>query len=82
MNKALLRSVKRFYLEEFKKDNKRIVKKRFKQAHIDEVFAGFITTCYRLFGDHPDLDNITQFVMIICSIKPIQEFEYDAIIKK
>ena len=65
VNRALLRSIKRFYYEEFKKDNKRIVKKRFKQVLPKVMFNGFKRTCHRLFGDMPNLDIITQFVMII-----------------
>ena len=44
VNKALLRSLKRFYFQEFKKDNKRIVKKRFRQVQAEEIFNGFKKT--------------------------------------
>ena len=81
INRALLRSVKRFYLEEFKKDNKRIVKKRFKQVKAKEIFQGFKKTCNRLFGDTINTNIITQFVMIICCIKYKGEYLYNAQIK-
>ena len=65
VNKALLRSIKRFYFEEFKNDNKKIVKKRFKQVPAEEVFRGFRKTCLRLFGDITDINTISEFVMFI-----------------
>ena len=65
INKALLRSLKRFYLEEFRSDNKHIVKKRYKQVPGEMVLNGFTKTCRRLFGDIPNINEISQFVMII-----------------
>ena len=75
-------SVRRFYLEEFKKDNKRIVKKRFKQVDAVDVFKGFLKTCKRLFGDKNNLVQITQLVMIISFVKPRDEYPYDEAIKQ
>ena len=81
VNRGLLRSVRRFYLEEFKKDNKRIIKKRFKQVKGMKIFEGFRSTCCRLFGNIPNLDSIAQFLMIICSVKHKGSFTYDESIK-
>ena len=82
INRALLRSVRRFYLEEFKKDNKRIVKKRFKQVKVIDIFKGFKKTRNRLFGDNfQNDDTITQFVMIISSVKCKGKYSYDEEIK-
>ena len=65
VNRGLLRSVKRFYLEEFKEDNKKIVKKRFRQVRAQDILEGFKKTCHRLFGDLPNLDLIAQFLKIV-----------------
>ena len=81
IHRGLLRSVKRFYLEEFKQDNKKIVKRRFKQVRAQDMLEGFRNTCYRLFGDLPNLDLIAQFLKIVCSVKHKGKFAYDELIK-
>ena len=47
-----------------------------------DMFNGFKTTCYRLFGDIPNLDIIAQFLMIICGVKYKGKYPYDASIKE
>ena len=81
VNRGLLRSVKKFYLEEFKKDNRKIVKKRFRQVRAQDILEGFRKTCHRLFGDLPNLDLIAQFLKIFWGIKHKSEFAYDESIK-
>ena len=76
INKALLRSLKRFYLEEFRSDNKYIMKKRYKQVPGEMVLNGFTKTCRRLFGDIPNINEISQFVMIISWIKPVDKYPF------
>ena len=44
VNKSLLRSLKRFIMKEFKKDNRRLVKKRFRQVKAVDILAGFTKT--------------------------------------
>ena len=77
INKALLRSIKRFYFEEFRKDNKDLIKKRYKQVPSKVVLNGFKKTCLRLFGDIPNLSQISQFIMILSAISPMDKYSYD-----
>ena len=76
IEKAVLRSIKRFYLKEFKKDNKSIVRKRFKQATASAIIKGFKKMCRRLFGDISNLNEISEFLMIISSIKPTHSYPF------
>ena len=77
INKALLRSVKRFYLQEFRNDNPAITKKRYKHSNAFIIFDGFKSTCLRLFGDIPNLNKITQFIMILSSFKSTNTYPFD-----
>ena len=45
------------------------------------MFQGFKNTCYRLFGNIPNLHSIAQFLMIVCSVKYKGNFQYDESIK-
>ena len=81
INKALLRSIKRFYFDEFRKDNKDLIKQRYKQVSAAAILSGFKTTCQRLFGDIPNLDMIAQFIMILSSIKPMNKYPHNKRIK-
>ena len=76
INKALLRSIKRFYLEEFRKDNNSLTKLRYKQVPAAMILKGFKDTSRRLFGDIPNLSQISQFLMIISSINPKNKYPY------
>ena len=76
INKALLRSIKRFYLEEFRKDNNSLTKLRYKQVPAEMILKGFKDTSRRLFGDIPNLSQISQFLMIISSINPKNKYPY------
>ena len=40
------------------------------------VFNGFKTTCKRLFGDIPNLNEISQFLMILSAIKSMNQYPY------
>ena len=82
INKALLRSIKRFYLQEFKKDNLFIVQQRYRQVSASTILNGFKTTCRRLFGDIPNLHKISQFLMIISGIKPMNKYPFSKRILK
>ena len=66
----------KFFMKEFRKDNKRIVKKRFKQVDAATVFEGFLKTCTRLFGHIPSIVQIAQLVMIISCVKPCDGYSY------
>ena len=77
INKALLRSIKRFYFDEFRKDNKDLVRQRYKQLPAGVIFNGFKKTCLRLFGDIPNLSQIAQFIMILSGIKPMNKYPYN-----
>ena len=82
IEKAVLRSIKRFYLQEFRKDNDSIVQKRYKQAADYTILRGFKKTCKRLFGDIPNLDEISQFLMIISFIKPLNKCRFNKEIQR
>ena len=69
-------------MKEFRKDNKRIVKKRFKQVDAATVFEGFLKTCIRLFGYIPNIVQMAQLVMKISCIKPRDEYSYHEAIKE
>ena len=69
-------------MKEFKKDNKKIVKKRFKQVNAVKVFDGFLKTCKRLFGDIPNITQMAQLIMIISCVKPRNKYSYDQTIKQ
>ena len=82
IEKAVLRSIKRFYLQEFKKDNEKIVNKRYKQANDHTILRGFKKTCIRLFGDIPQIHEISQFLMIVSSIKPSSKCDFSKEIQR
>ena len=69
-------------MKEFRKDNKRIVKKRFKQVNAANVFDGFLKTCKRLFGDLPNFTQMAQLIMIISCVKPRNKYSYDQTIEQ
>ena len=77
INKALLRSIKRFYLEEFRQDNKDLIKQRYKHASAVVILNGFKTTCQRLFGEVGNLCHISQFLMILSAIKPMNKYPFN-----
>ena len=74
--KAVFRSLRRYYLKEFKKDNKPLVRKRFAQVTASAIFNGFIKTCRRIFGEIPNLNEIAEFLMIVSSIKPMNSYPF------
>ena len=82
IEKAVLRSIKRFYLNEFRKDNKNIIHKRYKNVTNSIILKGFIKTCSRLFGDIPGLNEIAQFLMIISSVKSTSAYKFSKEIQK
>ena len=45
------------------------------------MLQGFKNTCYRLFGNIPNLDSISQFLMTVCSVRQKGNFTYDESIK-
>ena len=81
VNKSLLRTVRRFVMREFRKDNKRLVKKRFWQVKAEDIHAGFVKTCNRLFKDLANIDSISQFAMIISGIKPLDTYLFEESVK-
>ena len=82
INKGLLRSIRRFYLHEFKKDNPSIVQQRYIQVSASTMLNGFKTTCRRFFGGIPNLQKIPQFLMIISGIKPMNKYPFSKRILK
>ena len=81
VNKSLLRSLKRFVTKEFKKDNRRLVKKRFRQVKAVDILAGFTKTWNRLFKDAANIDSIAQFAMILTGIKPLDTYQFEESVK-
>ena len=81
INKALLRSIKRFIIKEFKKDNKRLVKKRFRQAKAIDILAGFVKTWNRLLPNIPNIDSIAQFAMILSGIRSSDTYPHEESLK-
>ena len=77
INKALLRSIKRFYVQEFRNDNDDLIKKRYKQVSASSIFNGFKKTSRRLFGDISNLNYIAQFIMIMSSVKAMNTYPFD-----
>ena len=77
INKALLRSIRRFYLEEFRNDNECLAKQRYRQVPGAMILNGFKDTCRRLFGDIPNLHQISQFLMIISSINSMNKYPFN-----
>ena len=55
---------------------------RFKQVDSAIVFDGFFKTCKRLFGDIPNITQMTQFIMIISCVKPRDEYPYDETLRE
>ena len=79
VHKSLLRSVKRFYLQEFRKDNKKATKNRYRQVQSKNLVECFKTTCQRLLGDIPNIESVSQFLMVISWFKPGDRYLDDAI---
>ena len=77
----MLRSIRRYVVKEFKKDNKKLVKKRYKQVEPMEMFSGFLKTWKRILPDYPDIDTMTQFVMIFSGICSSHAYPYEESIK-
>ena len=68
-------------MREFKKDNKRLVKKRFRQVKAVDILAGFVKTWSRLLPNIPNIDSIAQFAMILSGITPSDTYPHEEIIK-
>ena len=64
-------------MKEFKKDNRRLVKNRYRQAKAVDVMAGFVKTCNRLLPNIPNIDSMAQFWMILSGIKPSDTYPYE-----
>ena len=67
--------------KEFKKDNRRLVKKRFWQVQAVDILAGFTKTWNRLFKDVDNVDSIAQFAMILTGIKPLDTYQFEQSLK-
>ena len=79
MHKSLLRSVKRFYLQEFRKDHKKIIKNRYRQVKGKKLAECFKTTCERLLGSIPNIESVSQFLMVISCFKPGDKYPNDSV---
>ena len=64
-------------MEEFRNDNKSLIKLRYRQVPAAMILNGFKDTCRRLFGDIANLNQISQFLMIISSIHSMNKYPFD-----
>ena len=82
VRKTILRSIKRYFLKIFREKHPAIVKKRYAQADPNVIFDAMLDVCAVIFGPIPNLNSITQFVMIYSGIKPREKYPYDPEIEK
>ena len=68
-------------MREFKKDNRRLVKKRFRQVKAVDILAGFVKTWSRLLPNIPNIDSIAQFAMILSGITPSDTYPHEESLK-
>ena len=77
VNKTILRCIKRFFLKIFRKNNVELTKRRYSQLKSSLIFQAMKAMWKQVFGDIENLDKVSQFIMIISSIKPANTYPFD-----
>ena len=79
VNKTLLRSIRKFYINKFKKVNRSIVRKRFKNVKTTNILRALIKFWMEEFsGTRYEIDykSLAEFMMVFLSIKPSSTFKF------
>lgn len=77
VNKTLLRSIKRFYLNKFKAENKKLVRDRFKNTKVEAFLEVLEEMCVKEFPNHKNPNLLAQYMMIFLGLKPGNRFQYN-----
>lgn len=77
VNKAILRSMRRFFLNKFKLKNCKVVNRRFIKTSLREILKGFSDVVQEVIGTGENMDQISQFVMIFSEVNFKYRFPFD-----
>ena len=77
VNKTILRSVKRFLLTKFRENNPKLRRTRYSQCRAATIYQATKDMCKELFGDIPQLSEISQFVMVFMALKAKTRYPFD-----
>ena len=79
VNKTLIRSIKKLYLNKFKELNKRIVRKRFVNVEADiimQALVNFWTLEFAEISYEIDLNFMAEFMMLFLGINSYDDYEF------
>lgn len=77
VNKTLLRSIKRFYLNKFKKNHSDLVKARFKNLKVEVLLKALEDFSKEEFPEYKNPELFAEFMMLFLGLKPGNKYKYN-----
>ena len=80
VNKSLLRSIRRYYLLKFRKQNKDLMRKRLTNVKMNKILNALKLICEEEFNQieiSAGLEDLAKFMLVFLNLKPRRYYGYD-----